>query len=325
MDYQGTGIPPEDRPSVEGQYLPRTAPLPGPAFSEPVTNPWPHGQHAQQTEYGTTDVPIEKAGRGGAGKVGGLAGVGYLVFKIAIAGKYALLGLKSVPLIWSLVANIVVYTLVFGAQNPLLGVAFATGFVGLILVHETGHLIAARMEGVSASMPFFIPFMGAAIFLKENPRNARSEAIIGIGGPILGTIGALVVLSLAGTFNPSTTLGLLFVRLAYYGFFINLFNMIPMSPLDGGRILGAVSKWFNVVGLGLIVVGIVEGFLNSPILWLILAFGAYGTYKRFKRPEHDGYYQVTPGARLVIGLSYLVLLAILIGGVAATESYVIGG
>jgi len=325
MDYHGTGIPPEDQAAVDAERLPRPGPLPPPPLGEPVANPWPHGQHQQQTEFGTTDVPLEHANRGGAGKLGGLAGGGYLVFKLLSAGKFAVLAVAKAPLLLSLLINIGVYTLFFGAQNPLLGVAFATGFVALIFVHEMGHLIAARMEGVSASVPFFIPFMGAAIFLKEHPRNARSEAIIGIGGPILGTIASLVVLSLAGTFNPSTTLGLLFVRLAYYGFFINLFNMIPMSPLDGGRILGAVSKWFNVVGLGLILLGVVEGFLNSPILWIILAFGAYGTYRRFTRPEHDGYYDVAPTTRLVIGLSYLALLAVLIGGVVATESYVISG
>ncbi|GAC1335751.1 MAG: hypothetical protein NVSMB17_18990 [Candidatus Dormibacteria bacterium] len=241
------------------------------------------------------------------------------------ASKFALAAIFKAPLIFSLVANIAVYTLFFGARNPLLGVAFATGFVGLIFIHEMGHLIAARMEGVSASVPFFVPFMGAAIFLKEHPRDARSEAIIGIGGPVLGTVAALVVLSLAGTFNPSTTPGLLFIRLAYYGFVINLFNMIPMSPLDGGRILGAVSRWFNVVGLAVIALAIVFQVFSSPIVWIILGLGAYGTYKRFKRPEHDGYYQVSPSTRLAIGVSYLVLLVVLIGGVVATESFTLGG
>jgi Zn-dependent protease len=307
MRYEGSEAPPEGQVSVDSG-LQATG-----------------GLHQQQTEFGTTDVPIERAGRGGAGKLGGLAGVGYLAFKLLSSAKFALLALAKVPLIFSLLANIVVYSLVFGAQNPVLGVAFATGFVGLILVHELGHLIAARMEGVSATVPFFVPFAGAAIFLRDHPRDARSEAVIGVGGPITGTIGTLVVLSLAGTFNPSTTLGLLFVRLAYYGFLINLFNMIPMTPLDGGRILGAVSKWFNVVGLGLLVLGIVEGFISSPIIWLILALGAYGTYKRFRHPEHAGYYEVSPAARAVIGVAYLVLLAILVGGLVATESYVISG
>jgi Zn-dependent protease len=328
MDYQGIGSAPEgsEKP-IEGEYVPRgSAPLPAPPAPEPYqANPWPHGYHQQQTEDGVTDVPIEKARRPGAGTVGGLAGFGYLVVKLLSSAKFAVLAIAKFPLLISLFINIGVYTLFFGAQNPLLGVAFATGFVGMILVHEMGHLIAARMEGIKASVPFFVPFMGAAIFLKDHPRDARSEAIIGIGGPITGTIAAVAMLSLAGSLNPSTTLGLLCIRLAYYGFFINLFNMIPMSPLDGGRILGAVSKWFNVAGLALLVLGIVNGVLNSPILWLIVLLGAYGTYRRFTHPEHDGYYQVSPMARLVIGASYLGLLAILVGGLVVTESYVISG
>ena len=325
MDYQGTGQPPAgtEQP-IEGEYVPRGVTPPSPPGSY-QDNPWPHGHNSQQTEDGVTDIPLEKTKRPGAGAVGGLAGFGYLVVKLLSSAKFALLAVAKFPLLISLFINIGVYTLFFGAKNPLLGVAFATGFVGMILVHEMGHLIAARMEGVKASIPFFVPFMGAAIFLKDHPRDARSEAIIGIGGPITGTIAAVGMLSLAGSLNPNTTLGLLCIRLAYYGFFINLFNMIPMSPLDGGRILGAVSKWFNVVGLGLIVLGIVEGVLNSPILWLIVILGAYGTYRRFKHPEHEGYYAVSPMSRLVIGASYLGLLAILIGGIVVTESYVLYG
>jgi Zn-dependent protease len=311
MSYQGFG------PAGDGGNAPSGEPLVGEYVA--------HGDHQQQTDAGVTDVPLEKTGRSGAGALGGAAGIGYLVLKVLTAGKYALVAVAKAPLLISLVINIGVYTLFFGAKNPLLGVAFATGFVGMIFIHEMGHLIAARMEGVKASVPFFIPFMGAAIFLKENPRDARSEAIIGIGGPITGTLAALGALSLAGSFNPDTTLGLLFVRLAYYGFFINLFNMIPMSPLDGGRILGAVSRWFGVVGLGLLLFGLVNGFLSSPIIWLILLFGAYGVYRRFSHPEHEGYYNVSPGARLVIGLSYLGLLAVLVGGLVVTEPYVIGG
>ncbi|MEA2682768.1 MAG: hypothetical protein QOK05_1096 [Chloroflexota bacterium] len=329
MDYQGTGQPPAgaEHP-IEGEYVPRGAAAPLPAPTDPGSfqaNPWPQGYHQQQTEDGVTDIPLEHTKRPGAGTVGGMAGFGYLVLKLLTAGKYAAVALAKAPFLISLVINIGVYTLFFGAQNPLLGVAFATGFVAMILLHEMGHLIAARMEGVNASIPFFIPFMGAAIFLKDHPRDARSEAIIGIGGPITGTIAAVGMLSLAGSLNPNTTLGLLCIRLAYYGFFINLFNMIPMSPLDGGRILGAVSKWFNVVGLGLIVLGMVEGVLNSPILLLIVALGAFGTYRRFKHPEHEGYYSVAPMTRLVIGASYLGLLAILIGGVVITEGYVLYG
>src|SRR5205085_10596951 len=100
-----------------------------------------------------------------------------------------------------------------------MGWRFAAGFVLLILVHECGHLLAAKRLGLKVGAPVFIPFMGAFIALKEAPRNAWIEAQVGIGGPMLGTVGAAVCeLIHVATNNP------LFGALAYTGFFLNLFN-----------------------------------------------------------------------------------------------------
>src|SRR5436190_267033 len=109
------------------------------------------------------------------------------------------------------------------------------GFVLLIFVHECGHLLAAKRLGLKVGAPVFIPFMGALIALKEAPRNAWIEAQVGIGGPMLGTLGAGIceVIYLAGG-NP------LFRALAYSGFFLNLFNLMPVGFLDGGRIVTAL-------------------------------------------------------------------------------------
>jgi Zn-dependent protease len=290
--------------------------------------PWgTPGQLQENPDGSRTEAPPGSAPRNGkrTGIVGGIISAGYLLLKLGASIKFILIPLAKAPFLLSILANIVLYAIFFGAQNPVYGVAFATGFVGLIFIHEMGHLIAARYEGINATVPFFIPFMGAAIFLRGNPRDARSEAIIGIGGPITGTLGALAMFGLAQTIGAAgdPLLGLLFARLAFYGFLINLFNMIPMSPLDGGRILGAVSRWFNVLGLGMIVLGVVTGYLASPIILLVLLFGAFGLYRRFTRPELPGYYEISAQSKAVIGLSYLLLLAILIGGIVATEPFMV--
>ena len=128
--------------------------------------------------------------------------------------------------------------------SQIWGWRYGVGFVLLIFVHETGHLIAARMMGLQVGWPVFIPFMGAMIALKEAPRNAWVEAVVGIGGPILGSLGALAVWSVY-----FFTGNALFLALGYAGFFINLFNLIPIVPLDGGRIVSAISPWFWLLGL----------------------------------------------------------------------------
>jgi Zn-dependent protease len=317
VDYDGGPGPSGSEPPPVGGAVPgQTAPPPGytPPVYTPPAYPAPPDPAPQQAG--------QKGKRGGI--VGGLISFGVLLLKLGASLKFILIPLAKAPFLLSILLNIGIYTWVFGRHNPLYGLAFATGFVALIFVHEMGHLIAARYEGVEATAPFFVPFMGAAIFLRQNPRDARSEAIIGIGGPITGTLGALAVFGAAQAVGSlgDPTLGLLLARLAFYGFFINLFNMIPMSPLDGGRILGAVSKWFNVVGLGLIVLLMVTGIVQSFLLLIVLGLGAIGVWMRFTRPEHPGYYNTSLPTKAVIGLSYLALLAVLVGGIVATEVYV---
>jgi Zn-dependent protease len=133
-----------------------------------------------------------------------------------------------------------------------LGFAGALGLVLLLFVHEMGHVFASKYYGIPVSVPVFIPFLGALITMKRPPKNVKEEAVMALGGPILGSLGALVCL---GVFmvneNP------LWLWLAYVGFLLNLFNLIPISPLDGGRIAGAIWRGFWFIGLAALVVGAV--------------------------------------------------------------------
>ncbi|MDQ6766372.1 MAG: site-2 protease family protein, partial [Candidatus Eremiobacteraeota bacterium] len=114
---------------------------------------------------------------------------------------------------------------------------FATGFVLLILVHEFGHVIAIRAYGLKASVPIFIPFVGAFVAMKEMPPNAKAAAVIALAGPALGTVGALACYAIG-----VATKAPIWYALASTAFFINLFNLIPIYPLDGGRVRVALSS-----------------------------------------------------------------------------------
>lgn len=151
---------------------------------------------------------------------------------------------------------------------------FAVGFVFLLLVHEMGHVFAARQKGLPVSAPMFIPFLGALISMKQHPRDAATEAYVAIGGPVLGTVGALVLYGVA-LYSGSP----LFYSLAYFGFFLNLLNLLPIHPLDGGRISTAVTRWLWLVGLigGLVVIF----YLKSILFFIIWAMFAYDLYKKF--------------------------------------------
>jgi Zn-dependent protease len=200
------------------------------------------------------------------------------------------------------------------AYGWLFGFTFAIGFVLLLLLHELGHVIQLRREGIKAGAPIFIPFLGAVIASKSLGKDAAAEARVGLAGPILGSIATLVPLAIW------LATGDEFWRaLAYLGFFLNLFNLIPVVPLDGGRAMAALSPAIWAVGLtGLAVVAFLY---PSPILILIVVFGAYESYRRWKsrnQPQNQAYYAIPTRSRAIVAFVYLGLAAALSVGVAET-------
>src|SRR5579859_7373107 len=217
--------------------------------------------------------------------------------------------LKLLTTVGTMVVSLAAYSFVFGWP-------FAAGFVALLFVHEMGHVIALRREGIKASAPMFIPFMGAVISARSLGDNALAEARVGLAGPILGSIGAAACVGLwHATGND------LFRALAYFGFFLNLFNLIPVVPLDGGRAMAAMAPWMWLLGF-LILLPLVFVF-TSPILLIIVALAGFETYKRWQRrhsgdPEQEAYYRVKPVDRVLVAAVYLALIALLVTGMDAT-------
>jgi Zn-dependent protease len=189
------------------------------------------------------------------------------------------------------------------------GWPFAVGFVLLILVHECGHLIVARQFGLNVSAPMFIPFMGAVIVLKDQPRNAWMEACVGIGGPLLGALGAAVC---GGIFV--LTRQPLFLALAYSGFFLNLFNLAPIGFLDGGRITAAISPWLWVVGLVILGAMIFTHPNFLLILILLMSLPRVWSLFRAKTDEEKRYFEVNTEQRLTMAVLFFGLVALLVFG-----------
>jgi Zn-dependent protease len=192
-----------------------------------------------------------------------------------------------------------------GAYALLFPVWFAVGIVVLIWVHEMGHVVQLRREGIPASAPMFIPFLGAFVAMKQMPKDALAEARVGLAGPLLGTLGGIATLGLyAVTREP------LFLGLAYFDFIINLFNLAPLLPLDGGRAVGTMSLAFQVVGL-LVMVAL---FFVAPIMALIALLGLPELWNRWKTrntPEGRAYYDIPLASRVVVGVVYVGLIVVL--------------
>jgi Zn-dependent protease len=183
------------------------------------------------------------------------------------------------------------------------GFPFALGFVLLIFVHELGHALVLRQQGIPAGAPVFIPFLGAVIAMKGMPRNAWVEALVGIGGPVLGSLGALLCLVIGWM-----TDSLIWYALASTGFLLNLFNLLPISPLDGGRIVGVISRWIWVVGYAIAIAAFLATF--HPMLLLILVFGLLGLGRAIRGTAPD-YFDVPIERRVLMGFAYFGLAAAL--------------
>jgi Zn-dependent protease len=217
-----------------------------------------------------------------------------LKFKILVTGASMLVSIAAYAWLW--------------------GLPFAIGFVVLIFVHELGHVIELRRQGVPASAPLFIPFLGAVIGMKELPDDAWKEARVALAGPILGSVGA-AAFWIAGEAADSELL----VALAFVGFFLNLFNLVPIVPLDGGRAVGALHPALWFVGL-VMMVGLVV--LNrNPLLFLIVILGGLDLWRRWRgRGQAGDYYRLQTWQRVTVGVVYLGLAAVL--AIAMSASYV---
>jgi Zn-dependent protease len=250
-----------------------------------------------------------KLKRGG----GGIAALGLLIVKFFAKIKVVLLLLPKLKILTtsgSMLVSVAAYSFIWGWR-------FALGFVVLLFVHEMGHVIQLRREGIRASAPIFIPFFGAAVWSKTLGGNALSEARVGLAGPVLGSIGAAACIPIANATGND-----FWRALAFTGFFLNLFNLLPVVPLDGGRAMAAMSPW--MWGLGLFGIAVLAFTYPNPIILLIALLAVMETWRRWRALKSGdesvrSYYRVAPVHRAIVAAVYLGLIALLVLGMDATH------
>lgn len=264
------------RPAYEGEYLP--------------PNPTP--------------PPKENGWKKGAGPA--VVGLGLLLAKfksvlfLLLSFKWFLIGSKVFLSSLSFLASIWFYSLFFGWP-------FAVVFVLLILVHELGHAAFMRIFGVPASMPYFIPGFGALITMKGRPASALHESYIALAGPLMGTVGALACYTYG-----EATLSKFWLAAAYTGFFLNLFNLFPVVPLDGGRVVGAISPRIWIFGLIAMIVAAFAFKWYNPLLLVLVLLSIPQVVKAWRGQIDPHYYSLTTMQRGGIAAAYFALIAFLI-------------
>jgi Zn-dependent protease len=237
-----------------------------------------------------------------------LAAIAALIAKFWAAIKGVLLLLPKAKLLTTAgtaIVSVVAYSLFFGWT-------FAVGFVILLFVHEMGHVIQLRREGVKASAPMFIPFLGAVVMMKSMPEDALAEARVGLAGPILGTAGAGVCLAIGEATDSD-----LLRALAYVGFLLNLINLVPIVPFDGGRAMAAMAPAMWFLGIAAMVALLL--LTGNPFLLIFIVLGGMETWRRWKLRssrslEQAAYYRVSRRDRLLVGAVYIGLIVLLVAG-----------
>lgn len=240
-----------------------------------------------------------EARSGQAAKVAtGAAGAGLLF----VLGKAKFLGLLAGVLKFKTLATML---LSIGAYAIERGWLFALGFVLLIFVHKMGHAVAMRIEGIPAGAPVFIPFVGAFVAMQGQPRDAAVEARVAMAGPVAGSLAAWAVLGAGLEFEAR-----LLVALGHTAVLLNLFNLVPVPPLDGGRIAGAFTRTYWLIGHA---VGITALLVTrSPILLVVLVVGLFTLARRWGDPV-PGYDSLPRRQRTLIALAYAALVIGLVG------------
>ena len=272
-------------PEVEAELRRRmaAAPPPNPAAAPP--GPAPNGMTERLKQMGP---------------LGGVLLFLYSMLKyVGIGLKFLLPALKT--------GGSMLITIWLYAQRD--GWPFAVGFVLGIFVHEMGHVFAAWRLGIPVSAPLFIPFMGAFILQKRAGKSAWEEALIGIGGPVAGTLAGFVFLAL----YLATGLGI-YQGLAYSTFFVNLFNLAPLFPLDGGWITGAVSPRLWLIGLVLMGGLFAIGWLRNPLLLILFLLSIPRIWHGLKtgKSSTGDLEPATPRQRVIMGVSYMGLCLVLL-------------
>lgn len=207
------------------------------------------------------------------------------------ATQFALAGGSMALSIWAM-----------ATQAPL---PLVFGFVVIILIHEIGHAVAIRAKGLRAGVMVFIPFIGGAVTLKDQPRSAYDDAQIGLAGPIAGTFACLVALQV----YKWTDLRI-WLMIAAAGFMVNLINLLPIGMLDGGRISAAVTKWMWVIGGGILIYKVIKQ--PNPLMLLVVFLVAFQVYASILREKDDkAFYDVTLGQRVAVGVAYFALVVFL--------------
>jgi len=165
-------------------------------------------------------------------------------------------------------AKLILFGTSAGSYTALFGWKVAVMILALLFFHESGHVWAMKQRKMKTKGIYFLPFLGAAAVTDQEFPSREAENYIALMGPTVGLalsgIAYLVFL---------LTNDLEFAAAAGWMSLVNLLNLLPILPLDGGRVLRSIAFSFNSwIGIGAVAVGMCVGAAIAARmdLWLFV-------------------------------------------------------
>ncbi|MFN2449487.1 MAG: site-2 protease family protein [Candidatus Baltobacteraceae bacterium] len=283
----------------------------------PQTPSWAERPEDKQYDVVPGDGPPQSGAVSAANRAKGFGavllaiGAAFAKFKLLLVFllnlKFAVVALKVFWFAGSFLASVWFYALFWGLK-------FALGFVLLIGIHEFGHWFVMKFYGVPASLPFFIPGMGALVNMRGTPPSAYHESLIAFAGPATGAFASSLCAWIGFSAHDP-----FWIALAYTGLFLNLFNLAPVMPLDGGRIVGSISPRIWIAGLVLFVAAMIAFHLWNPLIIVLIVLSLPQVIRAWKGTLDAGYYGISVAQRITVTALYFGLAAVLFGGMLYTH------
>jgi len=283
--------------------------------NEPTIPPAVPGHDHSQAVEGEYLGPDPSAASGRNWKAAGGTAVGIAVafakFKTLLFAllnfKWIFLGGKFALTAGTFLASIWFYSLFYGW-------AFAFVFAVLIAIHEGGHVVFVRAFGFSAPAVYFVPGLGAFTTWKDAPKTLFQESAIAFAGPLFGGLAGLACFA----YGAATGSGF-WMAAAYVAFFLNLFNMVPIAFLDGGKMTNAISPQLWIVGFVFVIVAAIAFHWWNPILLILIVLSIPRVISVFRGEVDPRYAAVTSRERATIAIAYFALVAFLAAGVVVSH------
>jgi Zn-dependent protease len=253
------------------------------------------------------DPPKTAAGHKGA-LVGGIGVVGLGLLKAKGLWLILLKGLGGFKFLYVFKSMFSMF-LMIGLYTMTFGWFYAFVVVGLILIHEMGHYVFMKAMHLDPKLPIFVPFMGAYVQMTKMPADQTTHAWVALAGPLVGGVTAVGMFALGVVWDKPALMAA-----GNTGIFLNMFQLVPCKPFDGGFVVNAISKWFLIPGTGMaFAMGIM---LQSPLLLIFACLAAFMTYRAFTRPVESGGLIMgqkpsTLPEKILIGAAYFGLLCAL--------------